>query len=128
MAKARRSSEPSQRQRRVNEVLRHAMADLFLRGEISDADLDGVVITVTEVQVSPDLKNATVFVVPLGGENQDVVLLALQRHQKFLRGELARKVTLKYIPALKFKLDMTFDNSDRIDEILRSGKVVQDLQ
>ncbi len=128
MTKGRNRSDPSQRQRRVNEVLRHAMAEIFLRTEISDPDLAGVTVTVTEVQVSPDLKNASVFVVPLGGAKQDQVLTALRRNQKFLRGEIARRVSLKFTPALAFELDTTFDQSDRVDALLRSGKVTQDLR
>ena len=122
------SSQPSQRQRRVNELIRHAMSDIFLRVDITDDALAGVTITATEVEASPDLRNARVYVVPLGGSNQKIIVDALNRHQKFLRGELARKVELKYTPALTFALDTTFDQSDRVDEILRSRKVAQDLR
>lgn len=104
------------------------MAEIFLRTDISDPDLAGVTVTVTEVQVSPDLKNAGVFVVPLGGANQDKVLAALNRNRKFLRGEISRRVSLKFTPALTFELDTTFDRSDRVDALLRSGKVTQDLR
>jgi ribosome-binding factor A len=127
MAK-RSPKEPSQRQRRVNELLRHAMADIFMRGDLSDDDLRGAVITVTEVQASPDLKNARVFLVPLGGEKQETILAAVRRHGRFLRGELAHRVELKYVPELTFELDSTFDHSDRVDALLRSGKVARDLQ
>ena len=119
--------QPSQRQRRVNELLRHALAEVMLRDEIRDDDLKGVSITVTEVEVSPDLRNARVYVVPLGGANQEAVLAALRRHAKFLRGELAQRVTLKYMPALSFELDTKFDTSDRVDALLRSEKVARDL-
>lgn len=128
MAKGRNRNDPSQRQRRVGELLRHAMADIFLRTDISDPDLAGVAVTVTEVQISPDLKNATVFVVPLGGTNQEKVLVALGRNAKFLRGEIAQRVSLKFTPALTFELDTTFDQSDRVNALLHSGKVAQDLQ
>ena len=127
MTKRSKHREPSQRQRRVNELLRHAMAEIFLRTDISDPDLAGVTVTTTEVQASPDLKNARVYVVPLGGVDQDKVLAALKRSSKFLRGELARRVTLKYTPALTFELDTTFDQSDRVDALLRSAKVSQDI-
>lgn len=100
---------------------------MLLRGDIRDPDLEGVTITVTEVQVSPDLRNARVYVVPLGGLNQDRVLEALRRHQKFLRGEVAHRVKLKFMPALAFELDTTFDQSDRLDALLRSDKVARDL-
>lgn len=126
--KKRSSKEPSQRQRRVNELLRHAMAEIFMRGDISDDDLAGVVVTVTEVQSSPDLKNARVYLVPLGGAKQEAVLAAVRRHARFLRGELARRVELKFVPQLSFELDTTFDHSDRVDALLRSGKVARDLQ
>ena len=128
MAKGKNRSDPSQRQRRVGELLRHAMAEIFLRTDISDPDLAGVAVTVTEVQVSPDMKNASIFVVPLGGANQDQVLTALRRNQKFLRGEIARRISLKFTPALTFELDTTFDQSDRVSALLHSGKVAQDLR
>lgn len=128
MSRRSKSREPSQRQRRVNELLRHAMAEIFARGDISDDDLAGAVVTVTEVQASPDLKNARIFLVPLGGDNQEGVLAAVRRHGKYLRGELSRRVELKYTPELTFELDSTFDHSDRVDALLRSGKVARDLR
>jgi ribosome-binding factor A len=127
MAKHHARNEPSQRQRRVNELLRHALAEIFLRDEVADDDLAGVAITVTEVRASPDLKNARVYVVPLAGANQDKVLAALERHAKFLRGELARRVELKFSPTLSFELDTTFDQSDRVEALLRSERVSRDL-
>lgn len=127
MAKRHKNSEPSQRQRRVNELIRHALAEIFLRTDITDADLEGVTVTVTEVQASPDLRNARVYVLPLGGANQEAVIMALRRHGKFLRGELTRHVTLKYTPELAFELDTTFDQSDRVDTLLRSDRVSRDL-
>ena len=126
MARGGSAKQPSQRQRRVNELLRHALAEMMLRDEIRDDDLKGVSITVTEVEVSPDLRNARVYVVPLGGDNQEAVLEALRRHARFLRGELARRVTLKYSPALSFELDTKFDTSDRVEALLRSEKVARD--
>ena len=119
--------EPSQRQLRVSEVLRKALAEIFLREEMADPDLRGVPITVSEVRVSPDLRNATAFVLPLGGTNEAQVLAALRRNQRFLRGELARRVTLKFIPALAFEPDPSFGQSERVDAILRSPRVAQDL-
>lgn len=118
---------PSQRQLKVSELLRKALAEVFLRTEIDDPDLHGAPITVSEVQVSPDLRQATAFVLPLGGVNDDLVLKALQRHQRFVRGEVARRVALKYMPALAFRVDESFDRSERVDELLRSPKVARDL-
>ena len=99
---------PTQRQLRVGEALRKALADIFLRIEIADPDLSGAAITVAEVRTSPDLKNATIYVLPLGGGNEDLVVAALERHKKFVRGELARRVSLRHTPELSFELDVTF--------------------
>jgi ribosome-binding factor A len=128
MSKAHSSRGPSQRQSRVGEMLRHALSEVFLRTEISDLDLKGAVLTVTEVRVSPDLKNATVYLLPLGGKNQDAVLAALNRHTKFVRGELARRVELRYMPEIVFELDKTFDESGHLEELLRSPSVARDLE
>lgn len=127
MPKARHHNEPSQRQLRVSELLRKGLSEVFLRADIADPDLEGAVITVSEVRVSPDLRNATAFVVPLGGERQEAVVAALARNRRYLRGELARRVTLKYMPDLVFRLDDTFDRTDRLEALLRSGKVSRDL-
>ena len=108
-------------------MLRKALSEILLREELSDPDLAGVSITVSEVRVSPDLRNATAYVLPLGGANEEAVLAALKRSQRFLRGELGRRVTLKYIPALSFETDASFAESERVESILRSPKVVQDL-
>ena len=112
---------------RVSELLRKGLADVFLRSGIEDPLLTGVTLTVSEVTVSPDLRQATAFVMPLGGEGAGDVIAALERHKKFVRGELSRRVSLKYMPALSFKLDATFDESERIDELLRSPQVAQDV-
>ncbi|GAB4229206.1 MAG: 30S ribosome-binding factor RbfA [Methyloligellaceae bacterium] len=111
----------------MNELLRHALAEILTRGDISDQDLAGEIVTVTEVEASADLRNARVYVIPLGGAKQEQVVAALRRHTRFLRGELARKVTLKYMPALSFELDKRFDASTRIEALLRSGTVARDL-
>ncbi len=118
---------PSQRQLRVSENLRHELSQIFTRVDIRDDDLKGVIITVSEIRTSPDMRNATVFVMPLGGERADEIVTALERNKKFLRGELSRKVHLKYMPELHFKLDESFDNSGRITEVLNSEKVAKDL-
>jgi ribosome-binding factor A len=118
---------PSQRQLRVAENLRHELSQIFTRIDIRDEDLLDVIITVSEIRTSPDMRQATVYVMPLGGKNKDIVVEALSRHRKFLRGELSRKVTLKYMPELHFRLDETFDESGRISDVLNSKKVSQDL-
>ena len=119
---------PSQRQLRVSENLRHELSEIFTRVDIRDDDLKGVIITVSEIRVSPDMRNATAFIMPLGGKRADEILTALERHRKFLRGELSRRVHLKYMPELHFKLDETYDYSGRITDILKSEKVQKDLK
>jgi ribosome-binding factor A len=119
---------PSQRQLRVSEMLRKALSEVFVRTDIADADLKGTVLTVSEVRVSPDLKNAIVYLLPLGGRNQDAVLAALNRHKRFVRGELARKVELRYMPDVTFELDRTFDRTGRLNELLRSPEVARDIE
>lgn len=118
---------PSQRQLRVSETLRHELSQIFTRIDIRDDDLVGAIITVCEIRISPDMRNATVFVMPLGGDRQDVIVDALERNKKFLRGELAHRVHLKYMPELHFKLDESFDNSSHIDSVLNTEKVTRDL-
>lgn len=116
------SKAPSQRQLRVGEELRHALAEVIGRGELRDPALSGVSITVSEVRASPDLRNATAFVMPLGGGDTADVLAALNRAAAFLRGRVARIVRLKYAPAFRFEADITFDEVSRIDALLRDAK------
>jgi len=111
----------------VNELLRKALSEVFLKNEIRDPDLEGVVLSVSEVRASPDLRNAAIFVVPMGGGDVEGVVAALERNSRFLRGELAGRIELKFVPALKFKADTSFDTSAHIDELLRSPKVARDL-
>lgn len=118
---------PSQRQLRVGEMLRHALAEILQRGDIADPVLETVVVTVPEVRVSPDLKHATVYVMPLGGLHAEEVIAALEHHARYLRGQLARKVTLKYMPDLRFEIDRTFDAADHVDRLLRTPEVARDL-
>ena len=113
---------------RVGELVRHALADLFTRGEIEDALLDGNVITVPEVRMTPDLKLANAYVMPLGGEQAAEIAEALNRHKKFIRGRIASGLELKFVPDLKFFVDDTFDTYGRIDALLRSDRVQRDLQ
>jgi ribosome-binding factor A len=117
----------SQRQLRVAETVRHAMADLLSQGSVHDPELEGHIITVPEVRMSPDLKLATVYVMPLGGRDIDVVIAALERHKKFLRGELARRVNLKFAPDVRFRVDERFDEAERIEKLLRTPAVQRDL-
>lgn len=127
MARQQGPKGPTQRQLRVGEILRHALADMLLRSEIADAELEKQKVTVTEVRLSPDLRNATVYIVPFGGGDAKAVRSALTKHQRFLRGVLAKRVDLKYMPNLLFQIDETFDEAERIDAILRSPTVSRDL-
>ena len=122
------SPTPSQRQLRVAELIRHAVADALTRGEIIDEGLSGRVITVPEVRMSPDLRIATVYVMPLGGRDGQPVIKALAANAKFLRGLIARRVAMKFVPDLRFRLDETFDYAGRIDEVLRKPDVSRDLE
>lgn len=120
---------PSQRQLRAGELMRHALVDILRAQEITDPDLAGVPITLTEVRMSPDLRNATVFVEPLGGgERATVVVKALNRHHKFLRGRLGHAIDMKFTPALKFLHDDTFDEAARMSALFADPRVAQDLK
>ena len=112
---------PSQRQLRVGEELRHALAEVLSRDELRDPVLSGVSITVSEVRASPDLRNATAFVMPLGGGDTATVLAALGRAAPFLRGRVARMVRLRYTPAFRFEADTTYDEASRIGALLRDA-------
>ncbi len=117
----------SQRQLRVGEIVRHAVADILSQGSVHDPELDGHIITVPEVRMSPDLKLATVYVMPLGGRDIEIVIAALERNKKFLRGELARRVNLKFAPDVRFRVDERFDEAERIEKLLRTPAVQRDL-
>ena len=121
------SGEPSQRMLRVAELIRHSMAELLARGDVLDPVLETHVVTVPRVRMSPDLKLATIFVMPLGGIDSTEVIAALERNKKFLRGEVVRKVNLKFAPDIRFRMDETFENAARIDALLNSPKVRGDL-
>lgn len=121
------ASGPSQRQLRVGELVRHALSEILARGEIADPDLDGVLVTVPEVRMSPDLKQATALVMPLGGKNQDKVMAGLERSRKWLRGQVARRVDLKFAPEIRFRLDTRFEDDDRVNAMLRAPEVKKDL-
>ncbi len=116
------SSERSVRQLRIGEEIRHALAEILARDTVHDPVLEGCAITVSEVRVSPDVRRATVFVVPLSGANQEAVVSALNRHAAFIRGRLAQGVYLKHVPKLSFDLDRTFDEAEKISSLLaKSG-------
>lgn len=123
-----RKSGPSQRQLRVGELIRHALAEMLSRGEVHDDVLASHVVTVSEVRMSPNLRLATIYIMPLGGKDLRPVLAALDRHRKFIRGEIAHAVNLKFAPDIRFLADESFDEAQRIEEILRSPKVAQDLE
>ena len=122
-----KNREPSQRQLRVGEELRHALSRILQRGELRDPDLQDVAVTVTEVRVSPDLKNATAYVMPLGGARRAEVVAALARSAGYLRGQIAREVPLRFTPGLAFALDTSFDHASRINELLHRPEVERDL-
>jgi len=118
---------PSQRQLRVGEALRHALAEVLTRNEIRDPDLDGVSVTVTQVKPSPDMRYATVYCEPLGGQNAKVIVAALNRHKGFLRGEMGHRITMKFTPELRFVEDQSFAEAQKIETILKSPEVQRDL-
>ncbi len=119
---------PSLRLLRVGENVRHAIAAILTRGEVQDPDLDGKSVTVSEVRISPDLRNATVFVMPLGGDPKGVITKALNKNSAFLRGAMSKVVHMKYMPRLTFKIDESFDEASHIDSLLRDPKVKRDLE
>jgi ribosome-binding factor A len=119
--------EPSQRQLRVGEELRHALSRILQRGELRDPALKDVAVTVTEVRISPDLKNATAYVMPLGGARREEVMEGLARSAGYLRSQIAREVPLRFTPGLAFALDTSFDHASRINELLHRPEVERDL-
>jgi ribosome-binding factor A len=126
--KSAHSAAPSQRQLRVAELIRHKLADMLSRGEIHDDVLASHLVTVPEVRLSPDLKLATVYIIPLGGADTEAVLEALDRNKRFIRSEIARAVNLKFAPDIRFRRDETFEEASRIDELLASPKVRRDVE
>ena len=128
-----RGRAPSVRQLRVGEEIRHCLSAILNRGDLHDPDLRDVSITVSEVRVSPDLRNATVFVMPLGGDvgadrtRDRAVIEALGRAASYLRGRIGREIHLKYLPRLSFQRDTSYDTATRVSDILRSPDVAKDL-
>jgi ribosome-binding factor A len=122
------SKAPSQRQLRVGEVIRHTLTEVLQRGEVHDEVLDAHIVTIAEVRMSPDLKLATAYVMPLGGQDEKAVVEALNRNRKFLRGVVARRIDMKFAPDVRFRVDDSFDEAARIERLLRSPRVQQDLR
>ena len=121
-------SGPSQRQLRVGELVRHALADVLMRGEFRDPELSGVLVTIAEVRMSADLKHATALVAPLGGQDADAVVAALNRSASIIRGRIAPALKqMRSMPDFRFRLDTRFEDDRRIDELLRSPEVARDL-
>jgi ribosome-binding factor A len=128
MSRKPKAAEPSQRQLRVAEMIRHKIADMLTRGEVHDEVIAGHVITVPEVRLSPDLRLATIYVMPLGGVDASSVVEALDTNKRYIRGEVARAINLKFAPDIRFRLDETFDEAARIGRLLDSPKVRQDVE
>ncbi|MGB3416629.1 MAG: 30S ribosome-binding factor RbfA [Mesorhizobium sp.] len=119
---------PSQRMLRVGEQVRHALSETLQRGEILDPLIEQTVVSVSEVRMSPDLKIATVFVSPLGAADDDAVVAALNKHAKFVRGRVSSALRqMKYMPEFRFRLDTSFDNFAKINDLLKSPEVARDL-
>jgi ribosome-binding factor A len=119
--------EPSQRMLRVAELIRQAMSELMVRSDLRDPVLDSRTITIPEVRMSPDLKLARIYVMPLGGEGISEVLASLDRHKKHLRAEIARRINLKFAPELRFQADQRFDYASKIDSLLELPQVKRDI-
>src|SRR4029078_941657 len=124
-----RDSPPggSQRQLRVGELVRHALADMLTRGGVPESGIARHMITIPEVRVTADLRLATIYVMPLGGRDADEVVAAFERHKKFLREEIAHRINLKFAPDIRFRVDDRFAEAERIDKLLRSPAVKRDL-
>ncbi len=124
-----RDSAPggSQRQLRVGELVRHALAEMLTRGDVHDPVIEAHMITIPEVRVTPDLRLATIYVMPMGGRDTEDVLAAFERHKKYLRAEIARRINLKFAPDIRFRIDDRFAEAERIDKLLRSPDVKRDL-
>jgi ribosome-binding factor A len=119
---------PSQRVLRVGELIRHALAEMLTRGEVHDPTVEGHMITIPEVRMTPDLRLATIYVMPLGGRDTKEVVAALDRNKRYLRGEIARRVNLKFAPEIRFRADERFDEAERIEKLLRTPAVQRDLE
>lgn len=123
-----KGGEASQRMLRVAELIRHAAAELLSRGVVEDDVLAKHVVTVPSVRMSPDLKLATIYVMPLGGGDSELVVKALERHKKFLRGEIAQRINMKFAPDVRFRIDDSFENASKIDALLAKPEVRRDVE
>ena len=122
------ASGGSQRQLRVGELIRHELADMLTRGDVHDPVIQAHLITVPEVRMSPDLRLATIYVMPLGGRDVEKVIEALDRNKRYVRGEIGRRVNLKFAPEIRFRADERFDEAERIEKLLRTPAVQRDLR
>jgi ribosome-binding factor A len=123
-----KGSVPTQRQLRAGELIRHALAEIFLRGDSGDPDLERLTPTVVEVQMSPDLKVATAFVRTLQQGKEKALLEALNRNKRYIRGLVSPKLEMKFTPEIRYRVDTALDYANHIDEILRSPEVARDLE
>jgi ribosome-binding factor A len=117
----------SQRQLRAGELVRHALAEILSRGAVHDPVIEAHLITVPEVRMTADLRLATIYIMPLGGRDSGAVLDALERNKRYLRGEIARRVNMKFAPEIRFRIDERFEEAERIEKLLRSPEVARDL-
>ena len=127
MAKPASAKAPSQRQLRVGELIRHTLAEILQRGDVHDPALEATVVTVPEVRMSPDLRLATAFIMPLGGKGGEEIVAALDRHKRYIRGEVSHRVNLRFAPELRFRVDTSFAEGARVDALLRSPEVRRDI-
>jgi ribosome-binding factor A len=121
------SAGGSQRQLRVGELIRHELAGMLSRGDVHDPVIEAHMITIPEVHMSPDLRLATIYVMPLGGRDEQAVIEALDRNKRYVRGEIARRVNLKFAPDIRFRLDERFDEAERIAKLLQTPGIKRDL-
>jgi ribosome-binding factor A len=131
MARHKHRDQPaggSPRQLRVGELVRHAVADMLSRGDIHDPVIEAHMITVPEVRMSPDLRLATIYVMPLGGRDAQKVIEALDNNKRYMRGEIAHRVNLKFAPDIRFRIDERFEEAERIAKLLRTPAVQRDLK
>lgn len=123
-----KSGQPSQRQLRVGELVRHALAAVLMRGDTGDPELDGALVAIAEVRMTPDLRHAVAYVAPLGQTDAERVVAALNRNARLLRGRIAPALRqIKFMPDLRFEIDTRFEDDARIDRLLRSPDVARDL-
>ena len=118
----------SQRQLRVGELVRHAVAEMLARGEVHDPVIETHLITVPEVRMTADLRLATIYVMPLGGRDEKEVVAALERNKRYLRGEIAKRINLKFAPDIRFRIDERFGEAERIEKLLRTPQIQRDIE